>query len=214
MLNSGITVRIGTVRIAGISPLAACAVLMAACAVTWAAGGTVAFKDDFSTATLEGRRALRGAWEFADHAASCVQDDELYKKYKNHGPIIFYDQSFTDGTVAFAFKARGARNVVFTANGEGGHVFRVSWGDRGMAARVFTPEAEAKAVVVGSDETPLPEDRWVPVEVSLEGDRATVKVGDGPPQTFTHPALARPKTNVSLGFSFGTVSFRDLRIEP
>jgi hypothetical protein len=200
-------------RNAGVALLAVVAVSLAVSLVAGAAG-TVAFKDDFSTATLEGRRALRGAWEFADHAASCVQDDELYKQYKNHGPIIFYDHPFTDGTVAFAFQARGAKAVVFTANGEGGHVFRVSWGDRGMAARVFTPEADTNSVVVGSDETPLPEGEWIPVEVALEGDRATLKVGDGPAQTFTHPALARPKTNVSVGFAFGTVSFRDLRIEP
>jgi hypothetical protein len=88
-------------RNAGVAALAVVAVSLAVSLTAVAADGTVAFKDDFSTATLERRRALRGAWEFADHAASCVQDDELYKQYKNHGPIIFYDHPFTDGTVSF-----------------------------------------------------------------------------------------------------------------
>lgn len=34
--------------------------------------------------------------------ATCAQDDELYKKNKDHGPVIWYDVSFTDATVRFA----------------------------------------------------------------------------------------------------------------
>ena len=47
------------------------------------------FSDDFSNLELSQRRALRGAWHFRDGTASCTQDDALFKKHKDHGPILF-----------------------------------------------------------------------------------------------------------------------------
>jgi hypothetical protein len=38
------------------------------------------------------------------HVATCTQDDELYKKNKDHGPILFYDLAHTDAAIRFAFK--------------------------------------------------------------------------------------------------------------
>ena len=45
------------------------------------------FKDDFTQPKLEQRRAARGGWKFADSIARCTQNDALYKKNKDHGPI-------------------------------------------------------------------------------------------------------------------------------
>jgi hypothetical protein len=36
-----------------------------------------------------------------------------------------------------------------------------------------------------------------------------VQFGDGHPLTVEHPSLARPKTNISVGFSFGTLTFKE-----
>ncbi len=186
--------------------------LVAVCAATASAADAVLLKDDFATAGPSARRAIRGDWKFADGVASCAQDDELYKKYKNHGPIIFYDLPFDDATVTFAFKAEKAKAVTFTANGKDGHIFRVSWGARGTNVRAFPPGSKEKSVGVGQDEQPLQQGVWIPVQVTLEGSKATVKVGDNAPQVFQHESFAGPKTNVSVGFSFGSVSVREFAV--
>jgi len=178
------------------------------------AADTVLLKDDFASASAGSRRAIRGDWKFSNGTATCTQDDELYKKHKNHGPIIFYDLPFDDATVTFAFRAEKAKAVVFTANGKDGHIFRVSWGPRGTGVRAFPPDSKEKSTAVGQDEKPLPEGVWVPVEVMLKGSKATVKVGDGAPQVFEHASFARPKTNISVGFSFGTLSVKELSVSP
>jgi hypothetical protein len=192
---------------------AACLCLVGVMAASAVAAAPL-LEDDFTTASSGGRRPLRGGWTFAAGVASCTQDDDLYKKYKNHGPIIFYDLPFDDATVTFAFKAEQAKAVVFTANGEKGHVFRVSWGPRGTAVRAFPPESKEKSISVGQDEKPLAQGVWIPVRVTLAGPRATVTVGDAAPQVYEHESFARPKTNISVGFSFGSLNVRELRVEP
>jgi hypothetical protein len=156
--------------------------------------------------------SIRGDWKMENGVASCTQNDELYKRHNNHGPIIFYDLPLTDATVRFAFKAEGAKAVTFTANGVDGHVFRVSWSDRGTTVRAFPPDAEKKSLSVGQDERPLPHGEWIPVEVTLDGTKAVVKAGDGPAQVFEHESFRRPKSNISVGFSFGSLSVRDLSV--
>jgi hypothetical protein len=167
-------------------------------------------KDDFSDPKLAARRAVRGDWKFSGGVASCTQDDALYAKYKNHGPIVFYDLTFTDATVRFSFKPDGAKSVVFTANGEKGHVFRFVMSANGTSIRAFPPEAEDHASIsLGQEKVALKSCEWTPVEVKLRGATATVKIGDAPEKACEHTSLARPKSNLSVGFSFGTVSVRD-----
>lgn len=190
-------------------PAAALAVACAFTASAWAADA-VLLKDDFVTASSSGRRALRGAWTFTNGVASCTQDDELYKKHKNHGPIIFYDLPFDDATVTFSFKAEKAKAVVLTANGAEGHIFRVSWSPRGTGVRAFPPDSKDKSISVGQDEKPLQQGVWIPVRVTLTGPKATVTIGDAAPQVFQHESFARAKTNISVGFSFGSLDVKDL----
>src|SRR5690349_7334895 len=87
------------------------------------------YVDDFSQAKLDGRSAVRGDWRIGDGMARCTQDDELYAKNKNHGPVVWYklpfqDAPFQDATVKFSFKPEGCKTFVFTINGDHGHVFR------------------------------------------------------------------------------------------
>lgn len=168
-------------------------------------------KDDFSDPAMKGRRASRGDWKYDGGAATCTQDDALYKKYKDHGPIIFYDLEYTDATVRFSFKPEEAKTLVFTANGADGHIFRFVLSAAGTSIRAFPPgDGEHTSISLGKDDFALKSGTWVPVEVTLRGEKATVKLGDGPAKTYEHASLNRPKVNLSVGFSFGTVSVKDL----
>lgn len=171
---------------------------------------SVLLKDDFSQPDLKLRRAARGPWSFENHTATCTQDDELYKKFKDHGPILFYDVPHTDATVSFRFRADAAvKSVVFTANGQDGHVFRFVTSARGTGVRAFPVESkDHKAVSLGNETPALKPGEWVPVKVTLNGPQATVKIGDFE-KTYEHPSLARPKSNLSIGFSFGSLSVQD-----
>lgn len=186
--------------------------LLAAASTVLAADAPL-LKDDFSSAKHEHRRAARGPWKFTGNTASCTQDDELYKKNKDHGPILFYDLAYTDALIEFAVKPDAAnKTIVFTANGEDGHIFRVVFGPAGAGIRAFPADSkEHKSVSVGQEKGfKLKADEWTPVSVDLRGPKATLKVGDHFTKTYEHASFARPKTNLSIGFSFGTVSVKDV----
>jgi hypothetical protein len=179
------------------------------------AAETPLLKDDFSDTNLKTRRAMRGDWKFAKGVATCTQDDALYKKFQDHGPIIFYDLAHTDATVRFSFKAEGAKTVVFTANGEKGHVFRFVMSAAGTSIRAFpTDKPEAKSIALATEKLPLKSGEWTPVEVKLSGAKATVKIGNAPAKTYEHASLAQAKANLSVGFSFGTMSVKDFIVTP
>jgi len=179
------------------------------------AAETVLLKDDFSNAKLPQRRAMRGDWKFANGTATCTQDDALYRQFKDHGPILFYDLAHTNVTVRFSFKAEGAKTVVFTANAEKGHVFRFVMSPSGTSVRAFPPDQpDTKSIAVATEKTTFKPGEWTPVEVKLSGPKATVKIGDAPAKTFEHASYARPKANLSVGFAFGTVSVKDFLVTP
>lgn len=189
-------------------------VLMVSAAILSAADATPVFKDDFSAGEKAGRRALRGDWKFTDGAASCVQDDELFKKLKNHGPILFYDLAHRDATVKFSFKPTDARSVVFTMNAEKGHVFRVGLSAKNMQVRAFPPDSAEKAVVIATEAMTLKNNEWTAVEVSVRGEKATIRVGDRPAIEVSHATFSRPKSNLSIGFSYGSLAVKDLTVLP
>lgn len=166
-------------------------------------------KDDFSNADLKERRAIRGDWKYEHGVATCTQDDELYKKFKDHGPILFYDLPHTNALVKFQFKPDGAKSVVFTANGEKGHVFRFILNSTGMNVRAFPPEDPSKSIAIAQENAPLVSGEWVKVEVKLDGNKAIVKLGDTPSRSYEHSSFSKPKVNLSIGFSYGTLSVKD-----
>ena len=172
-------------------------------------------KDDFFVSDFAKRRAARGDWKFAEGNATCTQDDALYKKYKDHGPILFYDLAHTDAVIRFAVKPDAAnKSVVFTANGAEGHVFRLVFSEAGMGVRAFPPEGkDHKSISLGIEKgAKLKKDGWTKVSVELRGSKATVKVGEFT-KTYEHASIARAKTNLSVGFSYGTVSVTELVVE-
>jgi hypothetical protein len=172
-------------------------------------------KDDFSDPQLAARRALRGDWKIADGIAACTQDDELFKRHKNHGPIIFYDVKHTDAAVSFAFKPDAAvKSVVFTANGEAGHVFRIVIGTATASVRAFPPEEkDHKSIALGAEPSwKLKAGEWTRVRVELRGPKAVVHVGEASKE-FEHASIARPKANLSIGFANGSMSVKDWLVE-
>lgn len=172
-------------------------------------------QDDFSDPHLKARRAMRGDWKFANGTATCTQDDLLYKKFQDHGPIIFYDLAHTDATVRFSFKAEGAKTFVFTANGAQGHVFRFVMTATGTSIRAFpTDKPDVKSIALATEKVPLKSGEWTAVEVKLAGTKATVKIGGTPAKTYEHASLAQAKVNLSVGFSFGTVSVKEFIVTP
>ncbi len=175
-------------------------------------------EDKFDSPKKEGRdlSANRGEWKLEKGIATCTQDDKLYEKNKNHGPIMWYSMSFKDATVRFAYKAEKAKQFVFTLNDDKGHVFRFVHSEAGLSVRAWPEQgkdAKAVALVERGAKTPaLPEGKWVEATVKFEGNRCELAVGDFK-KTFEHAAIAKEKTKLGLGFSYGTVSVRDVKVE-
>lgn len=169
-------------------------------------------RDDFSSAKLDQRRAMRGDWKFADQTATCTQDDELYKKNKDHGPILFYDLAYSDAAIRFAVKPdANTKSIVFTANGAESHLYRLVFSHAGMAVRAFPTDSKDHKSVALDNETAvkLKAGEWNEVSVELRGGKATVKVGDFA-RSYEHASIGLAKVNLSIGFSFGTLSVKDL----
>lgn len=190
-------------------------ILSALCCTLFAPALAADFKDDFTNPKLEQRRAARGDWKIADGIASCTQDDALYKKNKDHGPILFYDVPTQDSTVRFAFKPQGAKNVVFTMNGESNHVFRLLIGEKGATIRAFAAGTkENVAKTLAQDGPKLTQGEWTEVTIEIRGPKATVKIGKIYTKTIEDPAIAHAKSNISIGFSFGTLEVKGFEVRP
>jgi hypothetical protein len=169
-------------------------------------------RDDFSAAKLDQRRAMRGEWKFVDQTATCTQDDELFKKNKDHGPILFYDLAYSDAVIRFAVKPdANTKSIVFTANGAEMHLFRLVFSHAGMAVRAFpTDSKDHKAVALANEASvKLKTGEWNEVTIEMRGSNATVKVGDFA-RTYEHASIGLAKVNLSVGFSFGTLSVKNL----
>ncbi len=180
---------------------------------TWADG----LVDDFGSAKHPTRQALRGDWKFEGGVASCVADPELYKKYKDHGPILRWPVEFTDGTVTFEMKPKDCQRIVVTLN-EAGHVFRCSLAADGRS-RIFGwsgPSKENKPTPIASDGVPSAkqlEDKWTPCEISIKGGKGEIRIGDFEGR-FEHACFSRKKGEFTISFAFGDLAVRKVRVTP
>lgn len=175
--------------------------------------------DNFSDPKLAKRdlSPSRGEWKFDGGIATCTQDDELYKKNKDHGPVIWYDTPFTDATIRFSLKPQDNKTFVFTLNNEKGHVFRFVTTKDGTSVRAWpSPGKDSKPEMLlkSSAATPkLSDGEWTPVSLQFTGTKCTLAIGAGFKQTFEHAAIANNKTKLGLGFSFGTLSLKEVKVE-
>jgi hypothetical protein len=170
------------------------------------------FVDDFTAPDLNARRALRGDWIVQDGVAKVTQDDALYAKFKDHGPILFYDIPHQDATIEFSFRPEGVKLFIFTVNGADGHIFRTVTSATGTGFRAFPPSDSHASISLHQSAKPLAQGEWTAMKIELKGPRATVLIGGGDPITVDHPSLDRPKTNISLGFSFGTLAVKNFSV--
>lgn len=184
------------------------------------------FIDDFSAAQLEGRRAERGEWKFENGEASAVADPELYKQFKNHGPILKWPVEFNDAAIEFEMKAMNCQRVVFTLNGEG-HIFRVTLADENAEATAGPSKVPTRIIAWATQsskdnkgDTIVPEglpdlpkinDNWVKVRLHVKGNRGDLTIGDFNTK-ITHAALARDKNMVMLSFAHGALAVRNFRM--
>ncbi len=84
------------------------------------------FHDKYTSDKFELRKAVRGPWRFENGIALCTQDDEIFKKNKDHGPVLWYNLSpFRNAEISFSIKPHSdVKNFVFTINSEKGHAYR------------------------------------------------------------------------------------------
>jgi len=184
-----------------------------AAAVQAAEPAKLVFEDNFTSQKLTQRRAVRGPWRISDGAGTCTQDDQLYKKYKNHGPIIFYNVPTQDAVFSFSIKPSDCKAVVFTLNGQDGHVFRLVYTARGLNVRAFLPEGKTKSIALKHQAGfKLQNNTWTTVVVKLRGEQATITAGKHQPFAVSHATLKTAKTNISIGFSFGTLAVKDFKV--
>ncbi len=173
----------------------------------------IPFADDFSQPTLSVRTLGRGPWKVSGSTAQCTQDDELYKKFKDHGPMITYAVPFSDAAVRYSFKPDAkVKNVVFTINSTTGHVLRIVASSSNSRAFVFTQD-EHKNKPLATDLPKFKVDEWNETCIEVRGKQVSIKIGDYA-KSFTSEEVVVPKSNVTLGFSFGTLAVRDIKIDP
>lgn len=168
--------------------------------------------DDFSRDKLAARRATRGPWTFENGVGACTQDDALFKKYHDHGPVIWYDVKFTDATIRFSYWAdEPVEYFIFTINSGKKHAFRIKQSARPGVLKAFPREGEKNGML--TKQAPrLKRGEWVDVSVAFKGDTVAVKIGDWQHEG-AHPAIAQGKTTIGLGFAFGTMKFRNFSVK-
>lgn len=182
--------------------------------------------DDFSNTEFSGRQAQRGDWKFENNIASCKSDPELYKKYKNHGPIIKWPKNFTDAAVEFEMKAVDCQRVVFTLNGDG-HIFRVTLADETEDAKAGKSKVPTRLIGWGTKSSkqnkgdtikskglpdiPAVNGKWVKVRLTVKGSKGELTIG-GFKTTIDHQCLSRDKTMAMLTFAHGELSVRNFKL--
>ncbi len=173
--------------------------------------GAAIVADDFTQQEKPNRRLTRGEWKVADGVAVCVQDEDLFKKYKNHGPAIWYDQSFQNAIIRFEMQpSRDCAQFVFTINGKDGHVFRFVMNEIATDVRAWGPNHESKRLASGGP--PLAKDAWIPVTVELVGKEARVQIGDKYQVQIADDSYAAEKTVVGVSFHHGSLKLRNFAV--
>jgi len=167
--------------------------------------------DNFTQPERAGRRLTRGEWKIAGEIGSCTQDEELFKKYRDHGPAIWYDQDFQDAIIHFEFQPSSeCQQFVFTVNGKDGHVFRFVTNETATDIRAWDVNHQGKRLV--ADGPGLAKEKWTPVTVELAGTKASLQIGDSYKMTVEDSSYAVPKIVVGVSFHHGTLKLRNFQL--
>lgn len=182
------------------------------------AASDLGFSDDFSATEHPTRQALRGEWVYENGVASCGSDPVLYKKFKNHGPILRWPCELVDGVLEFEVKAEGCQRLVITFNGDG-HVFRVTMRDDDgsqIIGWIGRSSKENKGDHLA--EVPLPkiteiDGEWVDVKLTMADGKGHLKIGDYEAE-LDHGSLARVKQEFTISFASGSCAVRGVKVTP
>lgn len=178
------------------------------------AGG---FTDNFSKPEFEIRQALRGEWIYEDGVASCVSDPVLYKEFANHGPILRWPATFTDGTVEFELKPSGCQRVVITLN-EDGHVFRISLREpegTSIFGWIGKSSKENKSQTIAKEGVPplaSLDNQWTQVKLVTKGNTGHIQIGDYK-ATLKHGSIGRKKGEFTISFASGECAIRNVQVK-
>ena len=148
---------------------------------------------------------------------SVGHDQTLYEKYKNHGPIVVYEQDFHDAEATLVFRlipdqttkqpARGA----FTFDGETGHVLRVYTSIEQPGRVGVWHDGDKKPVILTRDLPKVEPGEWTTLKIVVKGSEAEIALG-GKSVTVEHPALERAKTNAKYSAAFSTMELDDFKL--
>ncbi|QDT08563.1 hypothetical protein [Planctomycetes bacterium K23_9] len=197
--------------------LTAALLLIATSSVSTAQINTDTLVDDHYTIdSYKIRKPLRGDWKIENGIAAVTQDDELYKKHKNHGPIMVYEVPHDDASAEVVFKSTGCKAVVFTMDAtNGGHAFRIKLSPKspGSVLTYIKEPGANKATPVFLNKTlpTLTEEKWETLKVKVVGDKATVQLGDST-INVQHEMIDQPKKIAKLGFSFGSLELNKFHL--
>ena len=173
--------------------------------------------DDYTSTKHKTRKPLRGDWKISDGVAAVTQDDSLYKKYANHGPIMVYEVAHDDASAQVTFRPTGCKTVVFTMDAKaGGHAFRVKLSSKasGVVLTYVKEPGKQKATPVFLDKATLPkikENEWATLKVRVVGDKATVALGAASVEV-QHKMIDQEKKIAKLGFAFGTLQIKQFEM--
>jgi hypothetical protein len=185
-------------------------------------------EDVFDSPDHPTRKLLRGNWTVQNGTAHVTQDDELYRKNKDHGPMLSYSVQYSSASAVAEFRPQGCQSVVFTMDADdGGHAFRIvlrpepthdAVGNKSaspsgviLAFGEKPKEGNAKSVVLQRGLPSLKDDQWHRIECRVEGETALVNI-DGEEFKVQHPKLKCSKAVVKLGFAFGSLSVRKFEL--
>jgi hypothetical protein len=170
------------------------------------------FEDQFTEISHPLRKLSRGEWKVENGVATCTQSDALFKKSKNHGPIIRWDLPTTDSVIEFEYRADVAvQAMIFTVNRTKGHAFRVMAKPSG--SRVIAYAANHDEPGISAPAPAMKPNEWQKIRVEIRGNKATALIA-GETIEVIQPALAGPKATITIGFSYGTLAVRKVRVSP
>jgi len=171
--------------------------------------GKAIVHDTFTGEEVSQRRLTRGDWKLQDNIASCTQDDEQFKKNKDHGPALWYDIDYHNAIISFEYKAsKEVKGVVFTVNSKNGHVFRFVTNEV-TDVRAWDAEHNGKRLV--SDGPRLKHEQWVKVTVELAGDKSVIQIDDYVAEV-QDASYDVDKSVVGFGHQYGTLSIRNFNV--
>ena len=171
----------------------------------------VIIDDDYSSENIESRQTARGAWKVKDNSISVSFDEALYKKHKDHGPMVRYTfDSTSDLTIEMEVMMSEIGKLCFQVDNDEGHLLKaiVNGAGKGSIRGFNGKESE----VVGKIKSSTEENKWMPVKLSFIDNKLTFSFNGSKPQVFNHPSFEKGKTKFVYKFAEGHLKARKLQI--